>query len=183
MDFDFNEEEQAIADLTQQILDDKVTHELLRGFTKADVHVDRVVWDTLAEAGIVGAALPEPWGGAGLGFLAVTAAIEQIGSHAALAPLMETVVMAGLPIAEFGTDDQRCDLLPRIADGSLLATGAFVRGPGVRVVDNALTGAVAAVPLGLEANLLLVPTDAGVHLIGGGDQAWRPDRRTRIPLR
>lgn len=165
MDFDFDESQQAIADLTAQILGDKVTHESLREMTAAGIHLDRDLWATMAEAGIVGAALPEAHGGAGLDFLAATAAVEQVGRHAALVPMLETVVMVGLPLAEFGTEAQQSALVPSIADGSLIATAALVPGPGVTVTDGRLTGSVPVVPLGMEADLVLVPTDDGMWLV------------------
>ena len=49
MDFDFSEEEQAISDLTQQIFEDKVTHEHLRSLTKSGVNFDRELWLSLAK--------------------------------------------------------------------------------------------------------------------------------------
>lgn len=165
MDFDFSETEQAISDLTSQILTDLSTHEHLRQMTADDVHLDRAMWTTLADAGVVGAALPEAHGGAGLDFLAVTAALEVIGRTAAPVPMLETVVMAALPIAEFGTAEQQAQLLPRITSGELIATAALVPGPGVSVTGGSLSGSVPCVPFGLEADLILVPTDDGVHLV------------------
>ena len=41
MNFDFSEEEQAISDITQQIFEDKVTHEHLRSLTKSGESFDR----------------------------------------------------------------------------------------------------------------------------------------------
>lgn len=181
MDFDFNEEEQAIADLTRQILTDKVTHEHLREMTAADEHLDRPVWGLLAEAGVVGAALPEAHGGAGLDFLAATAALEEVGRSAALVPFLETVVMVGLPVAAFGTPDQRGELLPGIADGSVVATAALVPGPPVTVDGDACTGTVHCVPYGMEADVMLVPTADGVRIIdvaAAGDSLTRTPRQT-----
>ena len=165
MDFAVSEEEQAISDLAAQILSDKVGHERLRAMSAADEHLDGDLWQILADAGIVGAALPEEYGGAGLGFLAVTAALEQVGEHAALVPFTESVVMAGLPIAEFGTEEQRAAHLGSMADATLIATAALVAGEGFRAGNGRVTGSAPGVPFGLEAALMLVPTDEGVYLI------------------
>lgn len=165
MDFDFDEEAQAIADLTAQILGDKVTHESLRELTAAGEHHDPVLWELLAEAGILGAALPAAHGGAGLDFLAVTAAIEQIGKAAAPVPFLETIVMGGLPIAQFGTPDLQEEFLERIARGWVHVTAALVPGPPVTVDGDACTGVLSCVPSGLLADVLLVPTTDGMRLI------------------
>ena len=165
MDFDFNEEEQAIADLTAQILGDKVTHESLRELAAAGEHHDPVVWDLLAEAGILGAALPETHGGAGLDFLAATAALEQIGRTAAPVPFLETIVMGAMPIAEFGTPELQTEFLERIARGWVYVTAALVPGPPVTVDADACTGVVMCVPSGLLADVVLVPTTDGMRVI------------------
>lgn len=181
MDFDFNEEEQAIADLTAQILGDKVTHESLRDLATAGEHHDPALWALLAEAGILGAALPEAHGGAGLDFLAATAALEQIGKAAALVPFLETIVMGGLPIAEFGTPELQAEYLGRIADGSLYVTAALVPGAPVTVEGDACTGVVSCVPAGLLADVVLVPTTDGVRIIdveGAGDTMTSTDQPT-----
>ncbi len=102
MDFDFSEEEQTISDLTRQIFEDKVTHEHLREMAQNDRFFDRGLWETLAESGIVGAAISEDFGGAGLGFLSVTAVLELVGEFAAQVPVLETIVMGAFPIQEFG---------------------------------------------------------------------------------
>ena len=77
MDFDFSEEEQTISDLTEQIFNDKVTHEHLRSLTKSGKNFDRELWLSLAETGIVGATIHQEYHGAGLSFLAITALLEK----------------------------------------------------------------------------------------------------------
>lgn len=179
MDFDFSEEDQAIYDLTAQILGDKVTHEHLRALAADDIHLDRATWGTLADAGIVGAALPEAHGGSGLGFLAVSAVCELVGRYAASVPMLETIVMVGLPIAEFGTAEQQADLLPPMAAGELIATAALVAGDGFVRSGDTVSGSAPCVPMGLDADLFLVPTDDGVVLVdASADGVSRTPQRT-----
>lgn len=165
MDFDFSEEEQAISNLTRQILEDMVTHEHLRKMTENREFFDANLWKTLADSGIISAAVPEEYGGAGLGFLSVTAVLELTGEFAARIPMLETVVMGALPIHEFGSDAQRSDLLPRISSGSLVVTSALVAGEPVRVNGGKLSGQVDFVPYGIEAEIVLVPTEDGVYIV------------------
>lgn len=169
MDFDLSEEEQAINDLTDQILADKSTHERLKSLDEDGDHVDLDSWKALASSGVVGCSLPEESGGAGLGYLAVAKSIERAGYHASPVPLLSTVVMAALPIAEFGTSAQRAALLPPISDGVLLAaTGLYEEGTDpvapntVAIADSAgdgfvISGVKPMVAGGLEASLLLIP--------------------------
>ena len=104
MDFTLDDEQQAIHDITKQVLGDLSTHSRLRDLAVADDHVDCDAWAALAEAGVVGASIPEAHGGAGLGFLATAMALEVAGYHASPIPLLSTIVLGAMPIAEFGTD-------------------------------------------------------------------------------
>ena len=59
MDFSLSESQQELAALTRTILTDRVTPERLRALEDAGPLFDRDLWRTLAEAGVVSAALPE----------------------------------------------------------------------------------------------------------------------------
>ena len=159
MDFDFSEEEQAISGLTRQILEDKVTHEHLRAMSTSGESFDRNVWQSLAETGVIGASISEEYGGANLGFLSVTVVLELVGEFAAPIPVLEAIIMGAMPIARFGTDEQKSNILPKVASGECILTAALVPGSTVTVTDNKLSGSVDFVPYGLESDLVLVPTD------------------------
>ena len=90
MDFSLNDEEQAIYDLATQILGDKSTHDRLRQIQADGDRVDAEAWAALAEAGVLGAAIPEAHGGIGLGFLATAMAVQVVGSTASPVPLLST---------------------------------------------------------------------------------------------
>ena len=180
MDFTLNDEEQAIHDLAEQIIGDHSTNDRLKQIAAADDHVDRDAWAALAEAGVVGAAIPEAHGGLGLGYLATAMAIQVGASHGSPVPLLTTSVMGAMPIAEFGTEGQQATWLPAIADGSLLTAAALyetgttparplatARAEGENYV---LDGVKPMVDGGLQAGLLLVPArmddgSVGVFLV------------------
>ena len=169
MDFDFSEEEQAISDLTQQIFEDKVTHEHLRSLTKSQENFDRELWLSLAETGVVGATIYKEFQGAGLSFLGVTALLEKVGKYAAPIPALETIVTGAMPIQEFGTENQKAELLPKIAEGELIATTALITSDEVTVEESRVSGSFDFVSYGLEADILLVPTASGVFIIKRSD--------------
>lgn len=191
MDFNLSDEEQAIFDLTNQILGDKSTHERLKALAASDDRIDAEAWAALAEAGVIGASIPEAHGGAGLGYLASAMAVQAVGTHVSPVPLLSTVMMGALPIAEFGTDDQRSAWLPRIADGSLIVAGALYE-PGtvpsepetVAVAEGdgfRLEGTKPMVEHGLDAGLFVVPAklpDAttGVFLVPTGAEGVSTER-------
>ena len=125
MDFELGEEEQAVRDLTAQVLDDMSSHERLKSLAAAGDHMDRKAWAALASTGVAGASVPEEHGGLGLGFLATAVALEEVGRRASPVPLLTSAVMGAMPIAAYGTDTQKSAWLPGLADGSALACAAL----------------------------------------------------------
>ena len=186
MDFSFSDDEQAVADLAKQILADLAAHERVRKIEKAGgPRFDRELWQAMATAGLSGIAVPEAYGGAGLGFLEVALIVEQIGRRAAPVPFIESVVLAGLPLAEFGSDDQKQRWLPGIAAGECVLTAALVEdvadagtlatrgakdGDGGDYPGYRLEGRKICVPFGQLADCVLVPAsepdgEVGVFLV------------------
>ena len=171
MDFTLSDEEQAISDLAAQILGDKSTHERLCALAANDDRIDAETWAALAQAGILGAAVPEEHGGLGLGFLATAMAMQQVGATASPVPLLSTAVMGAMPIAEFGTAEQRARYLPSIADGSLIVAAALYEEgttaaePEVVALADAdgyrIEGSKPMVADALDAGLILVPAKLG----------------------
>ena len=80
MDFVFSEEEQAFSDLSQQIFEDKVTHEHLRSLAKSGSSFDRDLWASLASTGVVGATIDEQFGGSSLSFWALRHCWKTLGN-------------------------------------------------------------------------------------------------------
>ncbi len=162
MDFSLTEEQQAIADLAKQILGDKATNERIREVETSDgPRFDRVLWEELSKAGLLGIAVPEACGGAGLGFLEVAAILEQVGRAAAPVPVLETVVLGALPIAEFGSPEQQQALLPPLSRGELVLTAGLVSDVPVEAVADGdgfrLEGSLLCVPAAELADRVLVP--------------------------
>jgi alkylation response protein AidB-like acyl-CoA dehydrogenase len=174
MDFEFSDEQQSIADLARQILRDGCTKERLKAVEQGNgPRFDRALWNDVAASGLVGLAIPERHGGGGLGFFELSLVIEQVGRSAAPIPFLESTVLAALPIAEFGSDAQQTELLPKIADGSLIATAALVEDePSVATPDGdgfSLSGKKLFVAAAQVADRVLVPArtpdGAGVFIV------------------
>ena len=171
MDFSFSEEQEAIGGLAKQILEAEVTPERLKEVGAGTERFDRRTWGELAKANLLGLSLPEDDGGSGLGLLETCLVLEQVGRTVAFVPVLPTVVMAGLPIAEFGTAEQRRAWLPGVVAGEHALTAALVevgtpperpatraqRGPDGWVLD----GEKVCVPYAGVAEAILVPAATG----------------------
>jgi alkylation response protein AidB-like acyl-CoA dehydrogenase len=174
MDFGFNEEQQDLQGLATQIFNAEVSHERLKEVEGGEDNVDRDLWAKLADAGILGIAVPEAQGGGGYGFLEAAVVLEQVGRTVAPVPYLSTVVLGALPVGRFGTDAQRDALLPGVVNGQLLLTAALIEDGGDPRVPATtarrdgdawvLDGEKICVPDGMLADRILVPAtvDGGV---------------------
>jgi alkylation response protein AidB-like acyl-CoA dehydrogenase len=193
MDFGFNEEQQDLQGLARQILDAEVTPERLKEIEAGEDNVDRELWAKLADAGLLGIALPEAHGGGGYGFLEAAIVLEQIGRTVAPVPYLSTVVLGALPVARFGSEALQADLLPGVAAGDRLLTAALVEdGADPRQPlttarrdgdDWILEGEKTCVPDGMLADRVLVPAiaDDGRVILAVVDPDARGVSRQRQP--
>ena len=91
---------------------------------------DPTLWKGVAEMGWLGAAVPESYGGAGLGYLELVLIAEEIGRSLAPIPFGSSVYLATEAILLFGSDAQKKSWLPRLASGEIAGTFAFAEGAG-----------------------------------------------------
>jgi 3-oxocholest-4-en-26-oyl-CoA dehydrogenase beta subunit len=177
MDFDFRDDEQQVADLARTILTDHATNERLKGLAARGETHDPELWRALAQAGLLGTAIPEPFGGTDLGFLALCLLLREIGRTVAPVPAFPALVLGALPLARFGSDGQKQAWLPGIVSGDRIITAALselassdplapttraeVSGDGVR-----LTGTKTMVPYAAQASHILVPARFDNDTIG-----------------
>jgi alkylation response protein AidB-like acyl-CoA dehydrogenase len=177
MDFSLSEDQQAIRDLARRIFADRVSHERLRELEGSGEWFDDEVWQELSRANLPGLALPETHGGIGFGILEICLVLEELGRHLAPVPLLPTLVLGGLPLAEFGSPAQREAWLPALARGERIATAALHEKAGSvaalpRVIAARdgdgwrLDGIKECVPAALRADLILVPARTGEQTCG-----------------
>ncbi|MEZ5501277.1 MAG: acyl-CoA dehydrogenase family protein [Halioglobus sp.] len=170
MDFSFNDDQIAIRELAHQIFTDRASDEFLLTFSRSGETYDDILWRTLAEQGLLGVAVPEEAGGSGLGLVELCLVLEEQGRRVAPVPLYASLVLGGLPIAEFGSQAQRQRYLPALADGSsrfsaAIAELAMNAAVATRVSATReregwiLDGDKAVVPDGAVADFVLVPAE------------------------
>lgn len=178
MDFSFSEEQVAVRALAHQIFSDACEHEHLAALERdADGDgIDRKLLSALAEANLLGVAVPEEQSGSDFGLGALLVLLEEAGRSVAPVPLLPLLVQAALPLARFGTEAQRDRWLPGIVAGEhLLTVGIEELGardparPGTSARPDGdgwlLDGEKVCVPIAASAARVLVPAatpDGGV---------------------
>lgn len=179
MDLTLDENQVAMVELARKILEEKLPPERLRAIEASDEWFARDVWAELARAGLVGAALPESVGGGGFSVLEACLLLEEIGRAVAPVPYQSTVMLGALPVAEFGTEEQRARDLPGVVAGEVVLSAALIE-PGETFVSTTpavkatrdgssyrLDGEKWFVPFAAAAKRILVPvsTDEGVTVL------------------
>jgi len=124
MYFDLTDEQQAIKSTAHDFLAARYKSERIRELAESEHGFERSDWDEMAELGWTGLALPEEWGGQGLGIVELAVLFEEMGYALAPSPLFSNTV-AGLALSLCGSDDQRERFLRPLAEGKLRGTPAL----------------------------------------------------------
>ncbi|HVU72660.1 MAG TPA: acyl-CoA dehydrogenase family protein [Mycobacteriales bacterium] len=161
----------------RRLLEERAPESRVRELMGTQPGHDPALWRELADLGLLGLAIPEELGGAGCGFGEVAVVLEEAGRALLCAPLLASAVLATTALLAGGDDAAQRDLLPRIADGSTIATLAVTEADEqpdpaalVRAVRDGdgwrLTGARSYVVDAAAADLILVAasTDDGLTL-------------------
>ncbi|MCU1592376.1 MAG: putative acyl-CoA dehydrogenase [Frankiales bacterium] len=146
-------DQRSLVGLAEEILRGRTSNEQLAAVEVSEARFDEKLWSELAAAGLVGIAIPEQYGGAGLGLAEVCLLLEQYGRRLALVPLWENAI-AALVLSRFGSDEQQATWLPGVAAGTNRLT---------LVAD--LGGGDSQVPAGMTAQAAVVVARDGLTLV------------------
>ena len=169
MNFDFPDEMKQMREQARRFLRERCPPAAARRVLEANGSFDRELWRKMARMGWAGAAIPEEYGGAGLGHLAVCVLAEELGRVIAPVPFSSSVTLATEAILAYGSAAQKRRWLPALAGGEAVGTLAFAEQPGIadpqrlaaHVRDGRLSGAKRAVPDGDAADLAVVAVQGG----------------------
>ncbi|MFC8365807.1 acyl-CoA dehydrogenase family protein [Streptomyces griseorubiginosus] len=170
MDARFTAEQDEIRGALRDLLRRRCGPRELRRALDTPAGHDPDLWAALAgRLGLPGLALPEEYGGVGCSATELALACEETGRVLAPSPLLATAVLAAPLLLALGTEDQRADLLPRIASGTLTATLAAPPATALALTcGNEGEWAGGGRAGGVQARL--VPGTGGA---AGADAAWR----------
>ena len=122
---DFTEEHRMIADTTRQFVDNEVATRIDE-LEKHDWKLSRELVVKAAELGLIGANIPEEYGGLGLDQTSGALIGENIGRSASFATTLGAESGIGLlPIVYFATEAAKQKYLPKVASGELITAYAL----------------------------------------------------------
>jgi hypothetical protein len=145
MNFDFSDDLKELREQARRFLRERCPSTAVRRVLEGAEPYDKALWKEIAAMGWTGAAIPEEFGGAGLGHLGLCVLAEELGSALAPVPFSSTVYLASEAIVTAGSEAQKKAWLPKLAAGEAIGTLALAEGPGkadVRKLRTTLRGGI-----------------------------------------
>jgi alkylation response protein AidB-like acyl-CoA dehydrogenase len=128
MNFDYNEEQQLLADSVRRFLQKDYDFEARKKIVASPEGWSERVWSTFAEMGLTGLPLSPDYGGFGGGAVDLMSVMEAFGEALVLEPYLPTILGAQL-VAKAGSEKQKQSILPLVAQGKMrLALATSERG-------------------------------------------------------
>jgi len=162
MPFAVTDEQRELVSTARKLLADAARADPLPpAWDTRDAGINRKLWRSLAELGLLGLGVAEERGGSGAGVRELCLLAEQVGAAVPRVPFTGTAAVLAILGQGAGGQD-----VSAIVDGSVVAVPAWETFPfipghrkdALRVTGSAVHGSLRAVPFGLDADLLLAFT-------------------------
>ncbi|MCE9594648.1 MAG: acyl-CoA dehydrogenase family protein [Planctomycetes bacterium] len=125
MDFEFSDELRMVRDLAREFTDNSVRP------ISADIErnhcVPRALIDEMSELGLMGVAIPEEYGGTGLGEMGLCVVMEELtrGDFSVAVTYGAHASIGAMSVVVGGTEEQKQRFLPQMAQGRVLGAYAL----------------------------------------------------------
>lgn len=136
MNLEFSSDQQFIREQARNFLTQECTPERVRTAMESDDAYDKALWQQIVELGWTAMAIPEEYGGLGLGALELCVIAEEIGRVAAPVPFSSSVFLATEAIKGWGSTEQKNHYLPKLASGEIIGAFADSEGLGAPAIST-----------------------------------------------
>ena len=173
MNFDFSDDQKFLKSEARKFLEGRCPTSKVRAvLDDPKASYDAGLWKEVAAQGWLGAAIPEQYGGLGLGRLELCVIAEELGRALAPIPFSSTAYFLAEALLLAGSEAQKKAWLPKIAAGEVIGCFASVEKPGpltegqvqARVEGGKLTGTKLPVTDGDVADVAVVLAREGGRL-------------------
>jgi len=137
MDLDFDEAQLMLRTQARDFITEKCPATLVRELALTTEGYSEELWRGMAELGWMSIPFPEQYGGAGMSFFEMLLVLEEMGRGAVPSPFLSTM-LCGLAINEFGTEAQKQEFLPKIANGEIIFALAWTE-PSASLEPSGIT--------------------------------------------
>ena len=134
MNFDFSDDLKQVRDQARAFLTINAAGSARRAIEGA-TGFDAALWSEIGKLGWIGAAIPEEYGGSGLGDEGLCVIAEEVGHSLAATPFASSAYLASQALLRFGSETQKHRYLPALADGSMIGCFGVSEGIGAPRAD------------------------------------------------
>ena len=174
MEFGLSEIQNGLQESVSRFLEEEASLDRVRQFAESDKSLAKEIWSGIAELGVTGTLIDEKYGGVGLSAMDAATIAECLGNHVTPVPFLGTCVITPRALALAGSDSQREDILPKIAEGELtfglgLSPACAPRGKvGLTKKNDRLSGSIQFVSDPSADGWLVVDRSRQLHLVFRG---------------
>jgi len=130
MDLRLTETQEILKKMARDFLTTECPKTMVRKLEQSEQGYSPELWKKMAELGWMGLIIPEEYGGMNYTFQDLVVLLEEIGRNILPGPFIATITST-FPILEAGNEEQKKELLPKIAQGELILTTALLEDEGV----------------------------------------------------
>jgi alkylation response protein AidB-like acyl-CoA dehydrogenase len=120
MDLGLSEEQEMLKTSARDFLQKECSKQMVKQLDESDTGYSPELWRKMAELGWMGLVFPEKYGGSGGSFLDLIVLLEEMGHNILPGPFFSTVVLGGLTVLAAGSEEQKKEFLPKIANGEMI---------------------------------------------------------------
>ena len=140
MDFSFNEEQEELRSIARAFLEERADSEWVRKAMETELGFDPGLWESISsELGWTAVHIPEDYGGLGLGHVELGSLMEIMGSQLLCSPFLSSIGLGANALLAAGSEEQKKEYLPAIAEGAFRAALAYSGESGVHSFDSITT--------------------------------------------
>lgn len=171
MNFDFSDEQRQMQAEVRRMLSESSTSAEVREVLEGRSSYSATTWQQLISMGAAASAIPEAYGGAGLGYLELCLVAEEVGRHLAAVPLSSSFYLAAEAIRLAGSEAQKQTWLPQLARGEVIGTAVLEAQEGLSAFQEPilegqrLNGVLSVLPDGHVADVAVVRCGADLVLV------------------
>ena len=136
MNFEFDDDQRMLRDQARRFPLDKCPADVVRQTLEGEQPFDQDLWRQFAEMGWLGAAIPEEYGGSGMGHLELCVLAEELGRSLAPTPFASSIYLGSEALMVAGTEEQKQSYLPDIATGEAIWCLALSEGARPATATN-----------------------------------------------
>ena len=151
LDSQLNDEERLTRDTARRYAQEKLLPRVIEAYREE--HTDRTIFNEMGDLGLLGATLPEQYGGAEASYVSyglIAREVERVDSgYRSMMSVQSSLVM--FPIHAYGSEAQRTHYLPKLASGELIGCFGLTE-PNAGSDPGSMTTTAVKTPTGYRLN-------------------------------